>query len=276
MQFFSLKAVGLLLLVFAFQSVANAQIVNIEQGRSGRDSSNFFAGKFTTSFSLYNQNAGKNRPNNYLQLTLNGDVAYNSAQHTYLLLNYFNYLLVNYTDKTQRNTIAKQGYSHFRVNFHQAQRLSTELFVQAQVEKARGLEFRTLEGGYLRFRLMRNFKNVNVYFGTGLMHEHEEWENPEAENRLVVSNLLKTTNYVSARMKLQDNVQANAIVYYQTGYARVIDDFRNRISGDISLDVKLNKVLAFRTSFNCAYEDEPVVPVTKFVYAIRNGLTVGF
>ncbi|KAA9325393.1 DUF481 domain-containing protein [Adhaeribacter soli] len=276
MQFFSLKAVGLLVLVFAFQNVANAQIVNIEQGRSSRDSSNFFAGKFTTSFSLYNQNAGKNRPNNYLQLSLNGDVAYNSVQHTYLLLNYYNYLLVNYSDKTQRKTIAKQGYSHFRVNLHREQRLSYEMFGQGQIEKARGLELRTLAGGYLRFRLMKNFKDVNVYLGTGLMHEHEEWENPEAENRLVVSDMLKTTNYVSARTKLQSNVEASAIIYYQTGYAKAIDDFRNRISGDVGLDVKLGRFLAFRTSFNCAYEDEPVVPVTKFVYAIRNGLTVAF
>src|SRR5690606_22275340 len=213
---------------------------------------------------------------NYLQLTLNGDVAYNSQLHTYLLLNYFNYLLVNYTDPTQRNTVARQGYSHFRVNLYRDRRLSYELFAQGQIEKARGLEFRSLAGGYLRFRLMKNYKNVNIYLGTGLMHEHEEWENPEAENQLVVSNMLKTTNYVSARMKLQSNVEANAIVYYQTGYAKAIDDFRNRVSGEISLDVKLSKLLAFRTSFNCAYEDEPVVPVTNFVYTIRNGITVAF
>src|SRR3712207_7471735 len=39
----------------------------------------------------------------------------------------------------------------------------------------------------------------------------------------------------------KDNVQANAIVYYQVGYSKLIDDFRNRVSGEVSLGVKLTK-----------------------------------
>ncbi len=108
------------------------------------------------------------------------------------------------------------------------------------------------------------------------MHEHEEWENPELEQKLQISNLVKATSYVSAKINLNQNLQANAITYYQTGYSKLIQNFRNRVSGDISLAVKLNKILALKTSFNCTYEDRPIVPVTKFVYTLTNGIAVKF
>jgi Protein of unknown function, DUF481 len=278
MREYSSKA-GLLfpLLVFFCVTAVQAQIVNIEEGRMGRDSSNHVAGQVGLDFSLYNQNAGRNQPNNYLQLTFNGDLAYHFPQHTLLLLNYFDYLLVNYNVETHRNTVAQQGYSHLRANFYQARRLSYELFAQAQVDKARGLNWRSLGGGYLRFRMMgQENKHIKVFLGAGAMHEHEEWENPELKQRLETSNLLKWTSYVSAQFNIRQNIQANAITYYQVGYSRIIGALRNRVSGDLSLAVKLNKALAIKTSFNCTYEDRPVVPVTKLVYTLSNGIAFNF
>jgi hypothetical protein len=264
-------------LFFSLVAAARAQIVNVEEGRTGRDSSNHVAGLIGLDFSLYNQNAGRNQPNNYLHLTFNGDIAYHTPQHTYLLLNFFDYLLVNFNVEGQRNTVAEQGYSHLRANFYQARRLSYEVFAQGQVDKARGLAWRSLGGGYLRFRMMpQENKNINVFFGAGAMQEHEEWENPEESQRLVTSNLWKWTSYVSARFHIRENIQANAITYYQVGYSKVIAAFRNRVSGDISLAVKLNKFLALKTGFNCTYEDRPVVPVTRFVYTLSNGIAFTF
>lgn len=275
-QFFKFLFFLTYLLVLAKAPVC-AQIVNIEEGRMSSDSTNRFAGKAGLSFSIYNQNAGKNRPNNYLQFTFNGDATYQSKKHTYLLMNYFNYLLVNYDTKSQRNTVAQQGYAHGRVNWFQARRLSYELFAQIQSDKARGLNVRTLGGSYLRFRLLAQAdKKINVYLGTGLMHEHEEWENPEQFDRLQTSNLLKSTSYVSARLEARDNVEISAITYYQVGYSKLIEQFRNRVSGEISLGVNINKVLVLKTKFNGTYEDQPIVPVTKFVYAIVNGIELRF
>ena len=252
-----------------------AQILNIERARISRDTSNYFTGKAGLNFSMFNRNAGKNNPNNYLQLTFNGDLAYISGKHSYLLLNYYNYLLVNYDSREQRNTVASTGYSHLRANFLRARKLSYELFAQAQADKARGLEFRSLLGGGVRLALLRG-QDVTLYFGTGLMHEHEEWENPEQDQRLVVSDLLKATNYFSAKAKLSEHVSTDGIVYYQVGYDDKIDDFRNRVSGDVSLNFKVNSKFSFRTNFNCVFEDEPIVPVTRFVYAISNGITFNF
>lgn len=264
--------------IFAVASAtrAQAQILNIERARVNPDSANYFTGKAGLSFSVFNRNVGEDNPNNYLQLTFTGDVAYISARHSYLLLNYYNYLLVNYDSDELRNTVASTGYAHFRVNLLRKRRLSYELFVQAQTDKARGLEFRSLAGGGLRYRLLRD-ENSGLYFGTGLMQEHEEWESPvEGENGLAVSDLLKLTNYLSTKLKLNDNVSTEGIVYYQTGYDDSLGRFRNRVSGDITLAVKLNTKFTFRTNFNCTFEDEPIVPVTRFVYSISNGVQVQF
>ncbi len=249
------------ILLLTTLNTADAQILNIERSRIDRDTTNYLTGKGGLSFTMFNRNAGKDNPNNFLQLTFNGDLAYISTKHSYLLLNYFNYLLVNYDSKAERNTVASNGYSHFRINLHRNRKLSYELFTQIQADKARGLELRTLAGGGVRLALLRK-ENANLYFGTGVMHEHEEWQDPEQDGRLRTSDLPKSTNYLSTRIKLNDHVNTEGIVYYQTGYDHTIDKWRNRVSNDITLNVKLNKTLTFRTNFNCVYEDEPIVPVT--------------
>ncbi len=266
---------AVLLVLYFAPLAAQGQILNIERSRLNPDSAGYFTGKGGISFSMFNRNAGKDNPNNYLQLTFNGDVAYISERHSYLLLNYYNYLLVNYDSQELRNTVASTGYSHFRVNLLRKMKLSYELFAQAQADKARGLELRTLAGGGIRYRVLRS-QNSSIYFGTGFMHEHEEWENPELEQRLMVADLLKSTNYVSGKVKLNEQVSTEGIVYYQVGYDDTISRFRNRVSGDVTLQVKLTNKFSFRTNFSCVYEDEPIVPVTRFVYAISNGIQLQF
>src|SRR5690606_39000893 len=93
---------------------ASAQILNIERSRVERDTANFLTGKVGLNFSMFNRNAGRNNPNNFLQLTFTGDVAYISELHTYMLFNHYNYLLVNYDSRELRNTVASHGFSHFR------------------------------------------------------------------------------------------------------------------------------------------------------------------
>ncbi|MBC5773511.1 DUF481 domain-containing protein [Pontibacter sp. KCTC 32443] len=224
---------------------------------------------------MFNRNAGKDNPNNFLQFTFNSDAAYISAKHSYLVLGYYNYLLINYDNKEQRNTIASNGYAHFRVNLHRRRRLSYEIFTQLQADKARGMELRNLAGLGGRFAILRKEK-TNLYIGSGIMHEYEKWLSPEIEAGILESNLVKLTNYISNKVVLNDHVATEAIVYYQTGYDDKIDSFRNRVSGDANLLVKLNNTLSFKTAFNCTFEDKPIVPVTKFVYAISNGVQLNF
>ena len=256
--------------------VARGQIVNIEEARADKDTSKVISGIAGLDFSLYNQNAGKDKPNNYLQLAFDSATGYNSLDHSYVLINHLNYILVNFTSDSLRNTVANTWYSHFRVNLYRKKRLSYELFIQGQADRARGLEGRFLGGGYLRFSLQAQEKKLNIFLGAGLMYEHEEWENPELQNNIQISSLPKSTNYLSAKYKPTGNIEINAITYYQVGYSNAIESFRNRVSGDISMAFKLSNAIAFKTSFNCIYEDKPIVPVTRFVFALANGIEVKF
>jgi hypothetical protein len=232
-------------------------------------------GKAGLNFSMFNRNAGRNNPNNFLQLTFTGDLAYISVKHSYLLLNYYNYLLVNYDSRELRNTVASNGYSHFRVNLMRRNKLSYELFTQYQADMARGLERRVLTGGGLRLVVHRS-ENTTVFAGSGLMHEHESWKDPEQEGVVRVANLPKSTNYLSLRSKLSEHVETNNIAYFQTGYDPTISRMRNRISGEVGLNVRLRSRISMRTNFSCTYEDRPIVPVTRFIYAITNGLQLEF
>ena len=270
-------AFGIVLLTLSLfgSGNADAQILNIERSRVAQDSADYVTGKAAFNFSMFNRNAGRNNPNNFLQLTFDGSSAYVSEKHSYQLLGNLNYLLVNYTSRESRNTVASNWYAHFRVNLLRKRQLSYELFTQYQADLARGLEVRSLTGGGLRYALLWE-DDVHVAIGSGLMYEHEEWKDPEQEGRLRVADLLKSTNYASVRAKFNEQVGTNAIIYYQTGYDHTIARVRNRISGDISFDVKVLNRLSLKTSFSCTFEDKPIVPVTKFVYSITNGVQYEF
>ncbi|MBD1396285.1 DUF481 domain-containing protein [Pontibacter sp. JH31] len=270
-----LGAIPFLLCLVLLSIPAQGQILNIERSRVERDTGEYLTGKAGLNFSMFNRNAGRNNPNNFLQLTFNGDLAYISDKHSYLLLNYYNYLVVNYDTKEQRNTIASNGYSHFRVNLMRQRKLSYEVFAQFQADMARGLERRVLTGGGLRYKVYHSEK-TSIFAGTGFMHEHESWKDPEQEGVSRISNLPKSTNYISLRAKLSEQVETNNIAYFQTGYDPDISRMRNRVSGELGINVRLWSRLSMKTNFSCTYEDRPIVPVTRFIYAITNGLQVEF
>ncbi len=269
------RAGVLLLLLFMTAGTAEAQILNIERVRVSRDTTDYWTGRGSLDFSMFNRNAGKNNPNNYLSLTGKADVAYISKQHAYMLFNNLNYVLINYASGEERNTVANNGFSHLRVNLFHRRRLSYEIYSQYQYDDARGLNTRLLNGGGLRIALLRS-DDVSLYLGSSLMWEHESWRDPEEAGLVHLSDLAKSSNYISTRARISESVSINSIFYFQTGYDPLVSSFRHRVSGDIAVTAKITKVLSLRTGFNCTYENQPIVPVTKFIYSITNGIELAF
>ncbi|QCR22192.1 DUF481 domain-containing protein [Pontibacter sp. SGAir0037] len=263
------------ILFILLSTTVKSQILNIERARISKDTTHYWTGKGGVDFSMFNRNAGKDNPNNYLSLTLNADIAYISKYHAYMLFNNLNYVLINYTSREERNTVANNGFTHFRVNLWHRRKLTYELYTQYQYDDARGLNMRLLNGGGVRYTL-RHTDKVSFFVGSGFMWEREEWRDPEVEGLVRVSDLPKSSNYFSARAKFSEAVGLNSIVYFQTGYDHLIDAFRNRVSGDVSLNTQLSKHLTMRTGFNCTFENRPIVPVTNFIYSITNGIQVSF
>ncbi len=64
--------------------------------------------------------------------------------------------------------------------------------------------------------------------------------------------------------------------YYQGGYDQEEELFRNRMSGDAVITVKLTDQLAFNTSFSAQYEDKPIIAINNWVYSLTNGFKFSF
>lgn len=249
---------------------ALGQILNVEKNRMSRDTTHYWIGEVNFNLLIHNRSATMDNPVRYTGLGTGADVAYVSGYHRYMLINQLNYTAIT------GNSFISTGYSHFRANFLWRQTLSYELFGQAQYDIGRGLENRYLSGGGLRYTFV-NEKKIKFALGVGAMYERERWKVPVTEELdtaepFIITNFLKGTNYVSAHWQVNPFVNFNSIVYYQTGYDRDIEAFRNRFSADANLNVKLGSRLTYFTNFTGAYDSRPVVPIINFIYSLNNGL----
>jgi hypothetical protein len=247
-----------------------AQILNVEKQRLSGDSVNYFLGNITAAFSANNLSINdEGETVSFVGLNANSDFGYISEHHSFMLLSDFNYAA------TSDDPINSTGYGHFRINFLRDRDLSYEAFTQLQYDQGRGMEVRWLAGGGIRLHLLKK-KDVGIYAGIGAMYENEVWETPGAEERTVTLRLWKSSNYLSSRIRFNEHVNLNLIAYYQTGYDFDREFFRHRVSSDLNLLVGITEVLSLTTSVFAGYENRPVVPITKFIYSVSNGIQLSF
>lgn len=247
-----------------------SQILNVEKNRMSRDTTHYWVGEVNFNLLIHNRSASADNPVRYTGLGTGADVAYVSGHHRYMLINQLNYTAIT------GNSFISTGYSHFRANFLWRQKVSYELFGQAQYDIGRGLKSRYLSGGGLRYTFVDE-EEVKLAAGVGAMYERERWIVSETEESaltepFIITRFLKGTNYISARWQVNAFVDFNSIIYYQTGYDRSIEAFRNRFSADANLNVKLGRRLTYFTNFTAAYDNRPVVPIINFIYSLNNGL----
>ena len=263
-------------LLLSFLSlVSTAQILNVEKTRIKGDSANYFLGNIGVDFTINNRNLNDEGQSIYfIGLTASSDVGYLSQHHSFFVLSQFQY------NATSEEEINSTGYGHLRATFLRKRPLSYETFTQIQYDQGRGMLFRGLIGGSIRLRIYEEEKS-NLYIGTGVMREREVWEIPsgvvlDRNDSITSINIWKSTNYLTTYVSLNKHVSFNAISYFQTGYDPGRDFFRHRISLDANLLVKITSRLAFRTTAGFTYENRPIVPITKLVYAVTNGVQVSF
>ncbi|MEO0330552.1 MAG: DUF481 domain-containing protein [Bacteroidota bacterium] len=246
------------------------QILNVEKERIKSDSANYFSGVFGLSFSANNQSLNdEGNEQSFVGLSVNSDAAYFSTHHSYLLIGQLQYTA------TSEEAINSAGYGHFRINWLRKNIISYENFAQIQYDQGRGMGGRQLYGGGVRFRIYREEKS-SLFAGTGIMREREEWERPDGEGGLVEISLWKSSNYLTSRLQLRENIAFSSIAYFQTGYDPDRDFFRHRVSADVNILVNLTSKLALQTSASITYENRPVVPIPKFVYRVTNGIQLNF
>lgn len=243
-----------------------AQILNIERLRMKADSTQHFFMKANVGMRSDNRSAAEDEPVNFFGYHANLNLLFTSQNHGYIFVGQMDYLEINDAQ------FINFGFAHARINFLRKRKLSYEVFTQISYDNFRGLEPRTLLGGGLRYKVL-NGEKADLSAGLGAFLEDERWRHP-IDDKTVEITLAKMATYVRYQVSLSDYVNFNAMVYYQGGYDSGADVFRNRVSGSFNLSSKLSSRISLNNSFDVSYEDKPIVPITKTIYALRIGVGI--
>lgn len=263
-----MKKVSFLLILLCIAAPGWTQILNVEKSRQKADSINQFVGALALDFTINNRSATASDENRLIGLIFNSNLGYISKINKYLLFSNLNFIYAT------GDPVIRTGYTHFRTTLLYKKPVSYELFSQLQFDLGRGLQIRQLAGGNFRFNLI-NTKKMDLHLGIGAMWERENWKFPNSEEEVALA-LIKSSNYVTVNNSFNDNVSWGSTLYFQTGYDDGIDAWRHRISLDTSLNFAITETLTFAVSFSGAYENEPVVPILKYVYFLQNGIKFSF
>lgn len=267
---FPIRAANLTLLILLITfSSALSQILNVEKSRLEEDSSKYFMGKASLGMNLNNRGVINDQTITFLGINASTDLAYFSKRHTYMFINFYNYISNN------GNAFVSAGYSHFRIHFLRKKRLSYETFAQYQYDRPRGLNYRRLTGAGVRYTIY-NSPAINLIIGNGIFLEQEGWQSPVQDVPLQEVIFLKSNNYFSIRYNVNENLRLNSIIYYQVGHDKGVDLFRQRLSGEANINVRISDKVSMKTTFTSTYENHPIVPVQKFLYTLLNGIEVNF
>ncbi len=151
-------------------------------------------------------------------------------------------------------------------------KFSGELFVQKEFDDFILLKDRNLVGGGFRTVLIQldsTNKKLRLFLGDGAMWENEKLHtNPVSQTKI-----LRSTNYLSFQMRLNNIININFVGYYQVNLER----FRNyRILVEGSLGFNLTKSITFQTNFNLRFDNEPPKTIKKNDLELTNGLKFSF
>lgn len=167
------------------------------------------------------------------------------------------------------------GMGHIRYRFLPQKRLHPELFIQAQWDEARGMKHRFLSGVNVRVVLI-NKDDFDAVLGTGFFYEEERWSTEGLQlvgidrDISVTNRLIKWNNYVQLRYRTSDKVQWKLTCFLQTRPENVA--IQPRAAALFSMDVNLNKGLAFALGAQLLWDAAPVIPIPMLYMNSSNNL----
>ncbi|MEL7250381.1 MAG: DUF481 domain-containing protein [Bacteroidota bacterium] len=236
-----------------------AQIVNIEDKRSDRDTTGTF---WQVDF------GGNCTENTRSVVTLSGALRLDilRVKRQWLLLG--NYNLV----RSDQDQVLNDGFGHLRYGQELGGAWSWEAFAQLQYNRRLLIDQRALLGTGPRFQVQDREK-LDLAIGLLVMYEYNELGD---EPDLLFRHDYRISTYLTAQMKLTDDVTLASTSYYQPLVDRLGE---SRLSSVNALNVRLGQHLSFGTSFAITYDGLLAsllegVPATSFRW--RNLLRITF
>ena len=172
-----------------------------------------------------------------------------------------------YTDK---------GFIHLRGARSIIENLGVEMFLQKQFNESILLRDRNLAGGGVRISALKqrtDTKNtgLNLYLGIGAMWENETIN--DKQHGEVDTNIIRSTNYISAAWHIDNRFSVVITGYYQP-YIQRFSDFR--VLSESRFEFHVTKTVSITTRLNLRYDSEPPTSVEAHDLEIVNGLSYKF
>lgn len=246
-------------------NATDAQILRVNRGVAALDSAGVTKGFVSMDMSLNNRNSTAAKQVTFIALNASGDIGVNTEKHIYYLISNIRYF------RSTGGPILSTGYAHARANFMRKKKLSYEVFSQVQYDQGRNLKERILGGGGCRYQIMDALAAA-----IGVMQEKEVWQELTDASQFREPDLTKFTSYITGQLRFSEQVTLLLTGYFQTGWDKSIEALRNRVSGDLALNVRMGKRLELSVKSTFSYEDRPIIPISRSVYALSNGLNYRF
>lgn len=249
-----------ILFSFLLSSTALAQ-VNTETLRKV-EMQNGWHGMLSTSLGLQSGNS------EYLQFK-------SSVRVDYLHDKYYSFLVFNYHRGSQaKELFVNKAFVHLRGTYAFYKNLILEVFGQTEFDDFIKLKDRNLLGSGLRIRIFKTDKfpneksNLHFFLGLGGMWEKEELD----DRQTVITEIFRSTNYISFYWKIDERVTFNFINYYQ----RSLNDFKRnyRILLESNLGFYLTQSIIFTASIKYRFDSLPPSGVKNYDFELNNGISV--
>lgn len=243
-----------------FLNIAFAQ-VNTETLRNV-EMQNGWYGMLSTSLGLQSGNS------EYLQFK-------SSVRVDYLHNRYYSFLVFNYHRGSQaKELFVNKAFVHLRGTYAFYKNLILEVFGQTEFDDFIKLKDRNLLGSGLRIRIFKSDKfpneksKLHLFLGLGAMWEREELDAQQA----IITDIFRSTNYVSFYWKIDERVTFNFINYYQ----RSLNDFNKdyRILLESNLGFYLTRSIIFTASIKYRYDSLPPSDVKNYDFELNNGISI--
>ncbi|MGV8812963.1 MAG: DUF481 domain-containing protein [Gelidibacter sp.] len=244
------------ILFFLIITNSYSQVINVETLRKKTDSA-----KWTGSISL-DASLIRNK-NNIFKIATKSDIQYNNKKELWLFVNDLKF------EKAAGESFVNKGTQHLRYNHRITETIKMEAFAQAQYDAISEIDFRGLIGLGPRFKLTSN-ENYRFYLGTLVMYEYEK-ASDLAENRIHKD--FRASTYLSFSLYPTENLGIISTSYYQPRLD-ALNDYR--LSSTTSVLFKIQKNLAFKTTFIYNFDAYPVVTIPQSQYELTNGLLFTF
>lgn len=249
-----MKNFGLIGLFMFLVSSSFAQIINIENQRIQND----------TVRKVFNVESNfATQRNNELTLTewhigLVSQVKLKNTKDMLLLL--FN----NDKSIADKTVMNNASLAHIRCSHKLNPKIKVEAFYQIQTNELLALRQRQLLGSGFRFKLLDK-PNFKMYLGTLYMYE---LESTTLQHEL--KSYHRNSNYFVISGKLDHSkIEFSNVVYYQPLFAN-FNDFR--FTEQFALSIPLSKHIFLTTNLTTYLDTTPPEGVSKYTYAISQGL----